>query len=754
MLKYFKLVNLLILIVIMGAIEKAVLMKGAFAAENFSPKARKFSATEDYSSEIEKKIRAGITSTAALIVDSRPRMWMRGNWDWNHNNYGSFAWRIVHGKIMHKSDPANDQEKYEFGYVFRKADAGVPGGTYFSNWFLMTIIAAEARARHSEWNLPRDWPGTSSKSDYDPQHTEDEFLTAARDKLIERSATPLEYEWPYERCIDVSVGYDWLVDRKFSDGVTPVLSESDRTTVQNNLIAQAEYVRSKADGSELLFNTADIADYIYVMAGLALYEPSGQGISPENNAKAKQYLDEFDVYWIGKILPALNEQGGSGGWHAGLCNTDNEFYYGSEDEVLTYPIVRILYAHYTATGQSYENSIFSTGALKYAIEFQNHMVYPDREYLDITGRQGGQRYRWIAPLFPNARRRFSSDPEQQWLGELAGWLRNEVAPGGFVNAGSYDTFDQLMWEQKWPNARSADELGCGSRHFAKLGWVCMRTGFSSPDDLAGLFICQRYHWSHLNPYAQNSFTLERKGKLIEGFQNTIWLDDQYQRTIGEVITVPSLKAIARRALGRKAKFERKISGFPTITEGVAAYAPGSEYDVGPGIQAFESTDQYDYMIGDATNAYDRNKLKKFTRGLVWIKENNTFVVFDRVVTKDRGIKKSWVIDPGAIPQVEGDGLVKITNKSGALWIKRILPEQATETMNDKKFEVVPKKSAEEDYFLHVMQAVDANLAKNSPEVMADEVELITQRDQIGVKVGGWKVLFSKSGDAKISVELE
>jgi len=51
-----------------------------------------------------------------------------------------------------------------------------------------------------------------------------------------------------------------------------------------------------------------------------------------------------------------------------------------------------------------------------------------------------------------------------------------------------------------------------------------------------------------------------------------------------------------------------------------------------------------------------------------------------------------------------------------------------------------------------MQAVDANLSKDSPKVVADEAQLITINDQIGIKVDGWKVLFDKTGSAEISVD--
>jgi len=319
---------------------------------------------------------------------------------------------------------------------------------------------------------------------------------------------------------------------------------------------------------------------------------------------------------------------------------------------------------------------------------------------------------------------------------MAGWVRNELAPAAFVNAGSWDQFAQLMWEEKWANARSPEEMEYGTtRHFAKLGWVSMRSGYDDPDALASLFICQRYHWSRLNPYTQNSFTLERKGKLIKGFENTIWLGDEYQRKISGTPII---------------KDGREITGYPTVKDGAKAYAPGSDYDVGPGILNFETNDESDYMFGDATNAYDPNKLEKFTRGVAWVKANNVFVIFDRVVTKNEDTKKRWVIEPGAAPQTMGEDLYKITNGAGALWIKKLLPEQSNARMLDDKFEVVSNQSAKEDYFLHVLQAVDANYTKDSPEVVADDAQLITTPNRIGVKVDGWKIFFDKSGTAEIS----
>lgn len=705
------------------------LVTAIIAAESFDAKNRKFLATEDYSSEIEKQIRSGSASTAQLIISSRPRLWLRGNWELSaKDSIGSFAWRIFHGASTDRDDPGNDQQIREFSGVYNNVENLVYAtneGTFRSR-FLWECFVANAKPYLREWGLPPDLPGSSNAPAYaNPLHSEDELLADVRNKLLYYTdkSFSLKYERPYFLVLYVSIAYDWMVERKFSDGATPVFSEEQRDQVQEGLVRCAEYLRSEISPSDRLFESADIAKYIYVMAGLALYEPDGKKISAALNAKAKQYLEEFDQYWIGKILPALNEQGGSGGWHGGLCKSSEHFDYRNEQDVLAFAIAPILFAHYTATGQSLEKSVFSTGAVKYAIEFQTYMVYPDGNYVTI-GRNGSEhRNRWIIPLATTSRRRFSQNPEQRWLGELAGWFHNSAAPAEYVNAGSYDMFYQLMWEEKWPYPRKAEVLGCGTRHFAKLGWVAMRSGFSSPNDLAALFICQRYHWSQLDPFSQNSFHLYSGGWLVEGNHNTILIDGGGQR---------------------------QIERFPTMSEGVEAYSPGSLFDVGPGIQFFRDEEDYTIMIGDATNAYDTEKLEKFTRCLIRFKAENTFVIYDRVKTKTAGIKKSWVIDPGAMPIRQGVDLVSITNGK-TLWMKRLLPAEAKETLTADIVEVRPISESGEELFLHVMQVTDSDLIKNSPAIIAKDASFNRQDDQITLTVGAWEIALSATDGSKVSI---
>jgi hypothetical protein len=208
----------------------------------------------------------------------------------------------------------------------------------------------------------------------------------------------------------------------------------------------------------------------------------------------------------------------------------------------------------------------------------------------------------------------------------------------------------------------------------------------------------------------------RRGWLIKGNKNTIYIGGQYQRT---------------------------VQGYPTVAQGTQAYSPGSKYDVGPGIQAFESNRIYDYIKGDATNAYDPAKLKKFTRQWVYLKPD-IFVIFDHVVTTQPDIEKKWVVVPAASPADLGHNVLRITNgHGGALWIKRLLPLSASVNLSDSQIAVVPTQKATEAVFLHVMQAVDSS--KGAEQVTAMDTTVVMEGDRFLVNVGNTKMRFSKDG---------
>ena len=64
---------------------------------------------------------------------------------------------------------------------------------------------------------------------------------------------------------------------------------------------------------------------------------------------------------------------------------------------------------------------------------------------------------------------------------------------------------------------------------------------------------------------------------------------------------------------------------------------------------------YHYALGDATRAYSPNKLRCFTRQLLYLPGMNVLLVFDRVVSTDPAFRKTWLLHGVNMPWVAGTG---------------------------------------------------------------------------------------------------
>jgi len=692
-------------------------------------------------------------ATTDKIVSYHPRMVLRGEQDWNKDNVGSFAWRFIHSPFPldpYNTNPYLPSTDLLFGEFLVDTTEGDMGENqwygvnsgFCLNLGLSPILAGKAKEYGWDALFPAylDWASKPTNL----KHTRDEYYADARNKLIANLGWSFSGDIASQimgEGINLPILYDWLFSLKYSNG-NLVLSEADKKQAQTFLIDVAENLKQSVTGNELLLNTRDLSHYKYFKAGLALYEPSrvGDPTYVDNkgrniNQYAKSYLDDFDRVILGKVIPALNAQGQDGGWHGGLgMNMIDWNMWTGDNVVLSLTLARFMYMYNTATGQGVEQPPFGEGVFLYAPEFELHMHRPGvlnlpeaetNNFLLVGGSSGYfSRYTWVGNIHSYTRRRFSPDIAQQNQAELADWLRRNRWMS-HKNGGSYDNLNHVLYKDKWVNPRTPEQIGFAkTRRFEKLGWVSMRSGFTSADDLGALFIGQKYHWSTLDPYAQNGFYLERKGELIKGFGSS-------NSVVGSPILIDGLG-------------QRTITvEFPTVTQGVEAYAPGSTYDVGPGILDFKSNDTYDYISSDATNAYDKTKLEKFTRQLVYLKPD-IFVLFDKVSTVNPAAKKSWVIDPGAAPVNKTSNLFTITNGSGALWLKNLSPQETTITSQTAdKFELTPSQDAKEVYFITVMQAVDAGLAES--RVKADDATLTQDAGWFNVSVAGHVLSFDANG---------
>jgi hypothetical protein len=98
--------------------------------------------------------------------------------------------------------------------------------------------------------------------------------------------------------------------------------------------------------------------------------------------------------------------------------------------------------------------------------------------------------------------------------------------------------------------------------------------------------------------------------------------------------------------------------------------------------------QYHYALGDASNAYSREKLRRYTREVVYIAEHNILFVFDRVVSKAPSFRKAWLLHGVNQPIVDGDQgkgapgsqdfpgakTLRFADGSGELFVHALLPK--------------------------------------------------------------------------------
>ncbi|MGC2197654.1 MAG: heparinase II/III family protein, partial [Terriglobales bacterium] len=65
--------------------------------------------------------------------------------------------------------------------------------------------------------------------------------------------------------------------------------------------------------------------------------------------------------------------------------------------------------------------------------------------------------------------------------------------------------------------------------------------------------------------------------------------------------------------------------------------------------------QYQYAMGDASNAYSRDKVRRFTREIIYVAGHSVLFVFDRVVSMNPSFRKAWLLHGVSQPSVDQDG---------------------------------------------------------------------------------------------------
>jgi hypothetical protein len=185
----------------------------------------------------------------------------------------------------------------------------------------------------------------------------------------------------------------------------------------------------------------------------------------------------------------------------------------------------------------------------------------------------------------------------------------------------------------------------------------------------------------------------------------------------------------------------------------------SLYDIG-NITAFADHGKHVYIAADCTKAYRASKLESFVRQIIYMRPG-TFVILDRVVSTKPDYRKTWLLQAMKQPEPMGKQLV-VTNGAGRLFVETLLPAEAkvnvvrgedlyrygertyapkrdTGPAPECRVEISPSRPQKEDFFLHVLTAVDATVDS------VPTAELKETADKIWVLVGGATLWFAKDG---------
>ncbi len=168
------------------------------------------------------------------------------------------------------------------------------------------------------------------------------------------------------------------------------------------------------------------------------------------------------------------------------------------------------------------------------------------------------------------------------------------------------------------------------------------------------------------------------------------------------------------------------------------------YDIAD-ITAVLDCQSHVYIAADCTRAYAPHKLESFTRQIVY-ERPDTFVIFDRVVTRQDQFKKTWLLQAMEIPERWQAGLV-YSHGGGRLFLQTLLPGDAQVTLchGDQLYrygggeylprrdtgpapacrvEVSPRQPARVDYFLHLLTATEVDRESVAPATMSETDSLV------------------------------
>lgn len=354
---------------------------------------------------------------------------------------------------------------------------------------------------------------------------------------------------------------------------------------------------------------------------------------------------------------------------------------------------------------------------------------------------------WSGRLHLNQFAHFFRDTHPELAG-LAWWMRAQLGdddPFDALSRSTWGTHPFLLTRLAAPPAPVAPPATLPlARHFEEVGQVMLRSG-PGPDDTYAMFVAggsvtshRHFDANHFAIYHRGFLALDTGTRLGEGSaETTEHMSEYYARTIGHN---------AMLVYDPSEVFDSHYWGYSCDDN------DGGQNARDTSVIAFESTDGYAYVAGDATGCYNPSKTTEVVRQFVFLPPHH-FVVFDRVTATNAAFGKHWLLHTAEQPTVQGD-VVHHDQNQGRLYLQALLPanpsiavvggaghefevfgtnypfggyaQDMTDLMGRYRVEISPSSPATADAFLVLLQVGDTSLAAMT------QGQLVEQGDEAGV----------------------
>lgn len=485
--------------------------------------------------------------------------------------------------------------------------------------------------------------------------------------------------------LGLSMAYDWLY---------PILSTKRRRLYGTYLRDFQKAVLLEQGGMKRDASRSDYSNQFYyfdsmiAVTGIALYQ---DGI---DDLLSLTYLNTFDNYVHNHMLPTINQVGGmNGGWHEGLGYVDRAMTYFS----LVLEVWRV--------GANEDLFPLATG-LRNLNKWLLYSTQPDGNLVNI-----GDVSDWPRCWGPGEGRR-AVLLSSRYNDSFSQYIIKKI---DLFNSKNWPLIIfYLLWYN--PNIKEVylHDLET-AMHFDGIGWVSMRSSWNKNATFA-IFHSGNFYFSHQH-LDQNSFIIFKNKPLVIdsgiynlGAPNYKWAT-RFHNTIliGDPGPINSLHDGDAGQTGASPMFYVQDPENSNTNKGT--------------IILFENRENYTYIIGDASRAYNEKRLSIYIRKFLFIRPDY-FIVLDRILLPVASYPIRWLLQSETPPAISKNG-IKITNGSGRLFCKILLPESVTISMNtisygepkqrinNYRIEIVPTKRNKEEYYLTFLSTSD-RLFGNAP----------------------------------------